>query len=445
MKLDTAVVGMGRTGCSVARFLMRQDISCEGFDEQAVNLPEDIDMPLHVGKLESAGLAEYARIVVSPGVPWQHPALRQARQTGVPVVGDLDLFIEAFRGELLAVTGTNGKTTTVSLIGTMLETLPGGVETGGNIGTPMLDLLDGLHKPERAALELSSFQLERCRQRFHPHWAALLNVQPDHVDMHVDPTQYEAAKLRIFEDQGEGDTAVLPVESRWDETAGTLQKRGVRVRRFGTVEEADAGLLHQDGASYLFWHQGERRHSVDVGELLVCGAHQFLNLAVAAQAAADFGVSVGVIHEALTSFRGLPHRLQLVGQKAGHRWFDDSKATNPSSAAAALAAFDRALWICGGLPKGVDLAPLVEVVRRHVAHAFVIGKDPKPYVDLLKRAGVPYSVVGNITRAVVAAASHTEAEPVLLAPAAASQDQFRDYAERGGRFIDAVASLEKAA
>lgn len=442
---QTAIVGMGRTGCSAARFLMRRGVSCAGFDEHSVELPEDIAIPVRAGKLERAGLDGYTRLIVSPGIPWQHPALEAARKAGVPVLGDLDLFAEAFKGELLSVTGTNGKTTTVSLIGTLLETLPGGIEMGGNIGTPMLDLLIGPQVPERVVLELSSFQLERCQSGVHPRWAALLNVQPDHADMHADATQYEAAKLRIFEQQGEGDTAMLPAEPRWDEAVEALQKRGVQVRRFGAEESADAGLAERDGLQQLFWSQEGKRQSVDASHLLVCGAHQYMNLVVAAQAAADFGVSASVIREALTSFRGLPHRLQLVGRQGGRQWFDDSKATNPAAAAAALASFDRALWICGGLTKGLDLAPLTEAVRNHVAHAFVIGKQPKPFVELLKASDVPYSVAGNITRAVMMASEHAEALPVLLSPAAASQDQFRDYAERGCKFADAVSGLEKAA
>lgn len=442
---NTAVVGMGRTGCSVARFLARRDVPCAGFDEHSVDLPEDVAITVRTGKLERAGLDGYARLVVSPGIPWQHPALQKARKAGIPVLGDLDLFVDAFKGELLAVTGTNGKTTTVSLIGTLLETLPGGIEAGGNIGTPMLDLLASPQVPERVVLELSSFQLERCQSGVHPRWAALLNVQADHADMHANAAQYEAAKLRIFEQQGEGDTALLPIETRWDKTAKALQKRGVQVRRFGDGESADVGLAEQDGVQQLFWSQDGKRQSVDTSHFLVCGAHQYMNLVVAAQAAADFGVSSSVIREALTSFRGLPHRLQLVGQQGGRQWFDDSKATNPAAVAAALASFERVLWICGGLTKGLDLAPLTEAVREHVAHAFVIGKDAKPFTTLLKEAGVSYSVAGNITRAVMMAAEHAEALPVLLSPAAASQDQFRDYAERGCKFADAVSGLEKAA
>ncbi|RMD62127.1 MAG: UDP-N-acetylmuramoyl-L-alanine--D-glutamate ligase, partial [Planctomycetota bacterium] len=356
---------------------------------------------------------------------------------------------EAYRGELLAVTGTNGKSTVVHLLGLMLEVLPGGAETAGNIGRPMLDLLAPDEQPARVVLELSSFQLERC-ETIRPDWAALLNVQPDHADMHEDFASYRAAKLRLFEAQGENDAAMLPADASWNELAHELMARGVRVRRFGMVpdtEAADAGVCSRDGSRAVFWRGFAGVCMVEAAGLRLRGTHQHLNLAVAAQAAADFGVSDGVIREALTSFRGLPHRLQFVGRRCGRDWYDDSKATNPDAAAAALSSFDRVVWICGGLAKGLDLSSMIDAVRRHVVMGLVIGRKPEPFAKLMREAGVPCRVAGDMERAVALAAETApggELAPVLLAPAAASQDQFRDYAERGARFAAAVAALEPA-
>jgi len=323
--------------------------------------------------------------------------------------------------------------------------LPGGIEAGGNIGTPMLDLLLRRPRPARVVLELSSFQLERSPV-IRPRWAALLNVQPDHADAHASVADYRNAKLRLFAGQGAGDTAVLPLAEAWRGLADELAARGVRVRRLGVVPDAgaaDAGIAVE--AQGLFWHHGTQTVLQPLSELRVRGRHQQLNLAVAAQAAADFGIAPAVIREGLVAFRGLPHRLMSLGTHAGREWFDDSKATNPAAAAAGLATFDRVLWICGGLTKGVDLMPLAEVARAHVACAFVIGKDTAPFAAMLRAAGVPFREVGEMERAVALCRDHDSDWPVLLSPAAASQDQYTDYAERGAAFAAAVLRMEGTA
>ena len=440
----TAIIGMGKTGQAVARFLIGQNIRCEAFDEQPVSLPEDLHLPLHIGPLDAGALASFDRVIVSPGINWHHPQLVELRRSGVPVCGDLDLFREYFKGELIGITGTNGKTTTVSLISTMLDILPGGIEAGGNIGTPMLELLGAENEARRVVLELSSFQLERAGA-IRPSWAALLNIQPDHADMHADIEAYRAAKLRLFASQGEGDKAMLPADECWNELAAELAGRGVYVRRFGlgSPDQLDSGIeMLDDGTWRVFWHHYQVAEFVDSGDLPSHGRHQHLNLAVAAQAAADFGLSASVIRQSLTSFRGLPHRLQSLGLVAGKEWFDDSKATNPDAAEAALCTFERVLWICGGLRKGLDISSLRGAVAEHVEHAFVIGTDPEPFVELAATAGVPATVSETVQQAVDQAAQLQTELPVLLAPAAASQDQFRDYAERGEVFAASVRHLE---
>ncbi len=440
----TAVIGMGRTGIAVASFLARRGIPCEGFDEAAVNIPDSLHIPVHIGALDKDILSEFARVIVSPGINWQHPALCAVRESGVPVAGDLDLFSESFKGELIAVTGTNGKTTTVSLIDTLLDTLPGGIEAAGNIGRAMLDLLDDGGSPQRVVLELSSFQLERA-DIIHPRWAVLLNVQADHADMHSDTKAYEAAKCRLFKAQGVGDTAMLPDDAHWQTLADQLASRGVRVHRFGhgSAEHLCAGVQPlADGDWQIFWRHGDQIEYIQAADLPARGMHQHLNLAIAAQAAADFGVSASVIRMCLTSFHGLSHRLQSLGVTARREWFDDSKATNPDAAIAALSAFDQVIWICGGLSKDANLSPLSDTVSRRVAHALIIGKDPKVYAELCQQAGVPTTIAGTVEQAVHQAAHAQPGLPVLLAPAAASQDQFRDYAERGRAFAAAVKALE---
>ncbi len=443
-EMTVGIIGMGRTGQAVARFLRRRGVRCIGFDEHVKQASPDL-VECRRGRLEVADFSDCDALIVSPGIDWRHPALERARRMGKDVRGDLDLFCEHFQGELLAVTGTNGKTTTVTLIATLLEVLPGGIEAAGNIGRPMLDVLDADASPARVVLELSSFQLERSSS-IHPRWAALLNVQPDHADMHADMSAYVAAKRRLFMRQGEGDRALLPQHREWDDLQAELEARGVEVGRFGhdhgSAEHLCAGLRHEENDHAVFWTQQGERHRVPADRLRIRGMHQHMNLAVAAQAAADHGVSASVIALALETFRGLPHRMQWIGHFGGRDWFDDSKATNPDAAAAALQSFDRVLWICGGWRKGLALDALIGPASRHVAHAYVIGRDMDAFADMLQHAGVPFTEAGRLDRAVQLAASHEEALPVLLSPAAASQDQFENYAERGRAFAAAARKLE---
>lgn len=443
-----AVIGMGKTGISAVRHLQRLNIACACFDEANVTLPEDMkDVPLHTGELSSEALSVFDRVIVSPGINWQHPALIAVRDCGVKIHGDLEEFLRHYTGTLLAITGTNGKTTTTQMIALLLETLPGGCEAGGNIGIPMLDLLKD-HQPERVALELSSFQLERG-SGLHPHWAVLLNVQPDHADMHESPAAYREAKVRMFDHMMMGDKAMLPLDEEWHDLANVLSGRGVNVVRFSILPAHDeravdlqAGILCNDDKKLdqLFWTQYDERQYIACDHLMVRGYHQQQNIAVAAQAAADYGVSKAVIEEALMSFQGLEHRLEFVGRIADRDWFNDSKATNPEAAVAALASFEKVVWICGGLRKDLSLDSLVEVVKKHVSFACVVGKDRDAYVALLKQAGVPYVVSKTIERAVKDAKKKGEGA-ILLSPAAASQDQFNNYAERGQAFVKAIRSL----
>jgi len=435
--MNNAILGMGVTGQSIARYLRASGEQCTCFDE---TFNEDMTADVQVAPFDDAVLSTFDRVVISPGVIWNHPALvalrAHAEKSGAPaLISDLDLFIDHYQGDIMAVTGTNGKTTVTHLLGVLLETVPGGVEVGGNIGQPMLDVLSEARLTPRVVLELSSFQLERSRP-VHPHWAALLNVQPDHVDMHASPEVYREAKERLFFHQGEGDCAVLPIEKSFDDLSDTLAARGVVVRRFG--DGGDVGIC----GDAIIW-QGADGNSctVPLSDLKIRGRHQQCNLAVAAQGAADCGVHNSVIIEGVTSFRGLPHRLQWIGNHHGHDWFNDSKATNPDAAGAALTALGEAIWICGGVTKGVDLLPLHQLVHDHARLMVVIGSDPSPFVALAKQAATAWEVAENLEQA-VALASHTEHHlPVVLAPAAASFDQFTNYVARGDAFVQAVGAL----
>ncbi|MDQ6975033.1 MAG: UDP-N-acetylmuramoyl-L-alanine--D-glutamate ligase [Mariprofundaceae bacterium] len=452
---DTAIIGIGRSGLSMAHYLMRQGESFDVYDEAPFDVATLGIMANHAqsGALPARMLCQYKRLLLSPGIPWQHPALCAARKAGVVLCGDLELFAADCACPLFAITGTNGKTTVTQLLTELLNYLPGDCISAGNIGTPMLDVfikedLSGNNDlPARVVLELSSFQLERSNH-IRPQWAALLNIQPDHADMHDSAEAYLDAKLRLFATQKSGDTAMFPLDSRWDALCQELYQRGVHVHRFGLAKAGDliaetlsAGILQRGKSHRLFWHQLGSMEQLNCRHLSVLGVHQHINLAVAAQGAADAGVPALVIRDALIRFRGLAHRLQDVGETLGKTWFDDSKATNPTAAMAALQSFEQVVWICGGLRKGLDLSPLIPVVRQHVFFAVVIGMDPSPYIEMLDAAGVPYAVAETMELAVDMAAKKGGAKAVLLSPAAASQDQFANYAERGCAFVNAMAGL----
>ncbi|MDX8382186.1 MAG: UDP-N-acetylmuramoyl-L-alanine--D-glutamate ligase [Ghiorsea sp.] len=435
-----AVVGMGKTGLSVVRHLHRLNIECECFDESFVKLPEDLkDIVLHSGTLSEEAFLGFDKIIVSPGIDWRHPSLIQARKCGIEIHGDLDEFLDVYKCTLIAITGTNGKTTATQMVELLLETLPGGCDAGGNIGVPMLDLLAG-KQPERVVLELSSFQLERAKN-IHPNYAVLLNVQPDHEDMHESAEAYKAAKLSMFSLMNEGDTALLSIDADWHDMTDELLARGVDVKRFGVIDAPNqhvvAGVLCGDNGDKLFWQQGDTQRMIDCSSLLVRGRHQHQNIAVAAQVAADYNVSPAVIEEALMSFQGLEHRLEFVGHIAGRDWYNDSKATNPNAAIAALQSFEKVIWICGGLRKGLSLDTLIDVVKDHVSFACVIGEEAQAYKEMLEQSGVPYKVSVTMEQAVKDAKMQGD-YPVLLSPAAASQDQYQHYAARGLDFIHEI-------
>ncbi len=444
---NIAVIGMGKTGLSVVRHLQRLHIACVCFDESKVSLPEDMqNVDLVIGALDVAKLQTFDRVIVSPGMDWRHTTLVALRESGMVVYGDLDEFLKHYTGQLLAVTGTNGKTTVTEMIALLLETLAKGCDAGGNIGIPMLDLLAD-EQPTRVVLELSSFQLERS-QNLHPSWSVLLNVQPDHADMHDSTEAYRAAKVRIFQHMNTDDIALLPIAMDWDMLSSELAFRGVQVARFGVLAEHDtratmlkAGILLADDAGEkshrLFWTQDGNRQEIACDKLILRGIHQQQNIAVAAQAAADFGVSVAVIEEAMLSFQGLEHRLEFVGTFSERACYNDSKATNPNATLAALESFEQVTWICGGLRKGLSLDDLHDAVKKHVHFACVIGKDRAAYVALLKQAGVPFVVSKTMKQAVKDAFKQGQGT-LLLSPAAASQDQFKNYAERGQAFVQAL-------
>jgi len=360
------------------------------------------------GNAEELALLEGVEVLVkSPGVPGEAPLVAAARKQGIPVWSEIELASRLLPNPILGVTGTNGKTTTTELLGAML-----GARTAGNVGTALSELVGDVAADAWIVCELSSFQLEDV-DRFRPKIAVLLNLEPDHLDRHGGFDAYRDAKLRIFENQDEEDVAVLP------RGFGPVPGRARRLE-FAADDELPA-------------------------EPLIPGAHNRENAAAATAAARAAGVDHEAIMTALRTFPGVEHRLELVAEIAGVRYVNDSKATNSAAARRALSAYDAPLHlILGGRPKGESWGEFAQdVAAANVVTAYLIGEAAEPLSVDLGYENVPFLISVTLDRALAEAASVAgPGEIVLLSPACASYDQFRDYEHRGEEFRRLVQNLE---
>ena len=437
---DTArvlIVGLGKTGLSIAQFLATHGIPFAVTDSREAppclaDLRQDCpDAGVFLGGFQAAAFAAATHLIVSPGVPVDIPEIAAAALRGVPVLGDLDLFAGMAKAPIAAITGSNGKSTVTTLLGLMAELDGRQAPVGGNLGTPMLDLLN--EKAELYVLELSSFQLERS-EILEPAAATVLNISPDHLDRYADLAAYAAAKQRILRGPG------IMVLNRDDPTVAAMAGSARTVVWFGLDDPGlDYALGSLDGKTWLLI-RGEPL--LEAAAVRIKGRHNLAN-ALAAVALADaLGLSRAAMVKALRSFGGLDHRMQWVAEVGGVAYINDSKATNVGACMAALAGLDqKVVLIAGGDGKGADFTVLRPVVAERVSQLILLGKDAPQLAEALADL-VPTTRVDNVREAV--ASAHRLAEPgevVLLAPACASLDQFRDYQERGRVFADAVRSL----
>lgn len=430
------VVGMGKTGYSVGRFLARQGIRFAVTDsrpsppflsEFTREFPEAAVFP---GGFQSAAFEAATHLVVSPGVSLDEPAIVDAIYRGVQVLGDLDLFACMARAPIVAVTGANGKSTVTTLVGMMAQAAGLNARVGGNLGTPMLDLLDDA--AEIYVLELSSFQLETSRV-MDAVAATVLNISPDHMDRYDGIQEYADTKKRIFHGTG---IRVLNLD---DPMVEAMAEDAAREVWFSVEKQANYCLDMRSGEEWLVC-QGEPL--MRCAEVRLKGRHNLAN-ALAALALGDAaGFSRAAMISSLRQFEGLEHRMQCVGEINGVIWINDSKATNVGACMAALSGLSgQVVLIAGGDGKGADFRVLRPVVEQKVKAAVLMGRD----AGLLESAlGDLVPVVRvNAMREAVRAASRL-AEPgdvVLLAPACASLDQYKDYQERGRMFVKEMRGL----
>jgi UDP-N-acetylmuramoylalanine--D-glutamate ligase len=409
------VLGLARSGEAAALALARRGWRVRAVDRKHgldVGRLLAADVEVVLGADDDAALLDGMELLVkSPGVRGEAPLVSAARGRGVPVWSEIELGYRLLRNPLLGVTGTNGKTTTAELLGAIFRAAGRDVAVAGNVGRPLCSLDGALREDAWIVCELSSFQLEDV-ETLRPRVAVLLNLTPDHLDRHGSMGDYRAAKLRIFERQLPDDTAVVP-------------------RGFGPIPGS------------------ARRVEFAAGDPLpaeprIPGEHNRENAAAAAAAARAAGISERAIGEALASFEGVPHRLELVGELRGVRFVNDSKATNPDSAARALSAYPPGVrLILGGSLKGTSFAALARAARTAaVARAYLIGEAADELAEALAAEGVRFTHSGDLTAAVGDAFADAEpGEVVLLSPACASYDQFENFEERGTHFREAVERL----
>ena len=428
---QVVIIGLGKTGLSCVTYFRQRGITPLVMDTRE-NPPGKESLPadcrLITGPLDAEILCSASLIVASPGIGLATPALQAAQMAGVEIVGDIELFAREAKAPVVAITGSNGKSTVTTLVGLMAEQAGFKVGIGGNIGTPALDLL--LQPADLYVLELSSFQLETTSS-LQPAAAVILNLSEDHLDRYDGMAGYLAAKQRIFANVkhivvNRDDAATLPPQlSYW-------QSFGLNSESYGRIQQDDGLWLSVDGKPVL-----------SVAELHIVGAHNQMN-ALAAMALADaVGIPQAAQLTVLRSFTGLAHRCQFVRAVNGVRWINDSKATNVGSTLAAVAGVGESvqgrLWLlAGGQGKGQDFSPLQPLLANQIYRMVCFGQD----ADILMKLSDNTQRVADLDEAVRCVAA--EAQPgdwVLLAPACASLDQFRNFEQRGQRFTDLVNAL----
>ena len=438
------VAGAARSGVAAAELLVRRGARVT-LSESRAEAPEvdalrELGVQIELGGHQASTFSDADLIVLSPGVPAEQPVIKHARAQGVPVIGEIELASRWLRGRIIAITGTKGKSTTTVLTGRILETAGFDVTVGGNIGLPLSAQVSASRPDTLHVVEASSFQLEGI-ETFHPWIAVLLNFSPDHLDRHATVDAYAAAKARVFENQTDGDWAVVNAD---DPAALEMARRGqAKTRLFGRRTSPANGTAIEDG-----WivdrgaGADASRRLLPLDSIHLHGTHLVDDVMAAATVGAIAGAAPAAITAAVDAFRGLEHAMEDVGELDGVRFVNDSKATNVEAALRSIESFDRDLVaIIGGRFKGGDLGLLREPLRARAKAVVTIG-EAAPLVREALAGAVHVEEAPTFPDAI--ARAFAIAKPsgvVLLAPASASFDMFKDYAERGRAFKEEVARL----
>ncbi|MGB6087154.1 UDP-N-acetylmuramoyl-L-alanine--D-glutamate ligase [Parvibaculum sp.] len=447
---NVAVLGLGKSGLATARSLEAGGAKVFAWDDAAEKREEAAKEGFTLADSRGWVWEHLSALILSPGIPLTHPkpheAVLKAQAAGVEVIGDIELFQRALRASgkkarLVAITGTNGKSTTTALVGHMVRRCGDNAQVGGNIGKPVLEL----EAPEAATVyvvEVSSYQIDLAPS-LAPNVAVLLNITPDHIDRHGTVEHYAAVKARLFALQGETDTAVIGIDDMRTSSICT----DVTARRIAQVIPISVGKALSRGVYALngVLYENLAAQGVKAGDLAgiktLAGAHNWQNAAAAYAVGRALGYHRERILAAFESFPGLAHRMEIVGEADGVRFVNDSKATNADAASKALATYDNIYWIIGGKAKEGGITSLEEWFPR-IRRAYLIGDAASEFAETLK-GKVEAIHCGTLDRAVEAAsrdalADLAEFKVVLLSPACASFDQFKSFEERGDVFRAAV-------
>jgi UDP-N-acetylmuramoylalanine--D-glutamate ligase len=439
------VVGLARSGVAAALALRHRGHQVIGLDAGSADTPAlqhaagrlseaGVEVHLDASGAATAAVSEARTLIKSPGVPKDAPPVRAARHRNLPVLGELELAWRLIPNEFVAVTGTNGKTTTTEWIGHVHREAGLPVAVAGNVGTAASSFAERLPADATVICEASSFQLEDTLA-FSPEAAVLLNLAPDHLDRHGTFEDYVEAKLRIFANQGNDDLAVAPLDLSIEDLVPTLPGCARRVF-FGS----DPGAELSERAGQLWWNEDPL---IATREISLPGEHNVQNAMATAAVCLARGIEPDAVASGLSTFRGVPHRLELIAIHDGVSWINDSKATNVASTLVALQALEAPIHlIAGGRGKQQDFSPLAGPVSERCRAVYLIGEAAGDLAAALACVDVPLHDVGDLDHAVAAARTATRpGEAVLLSPACASYDQFADFEARGEHFRALVEAL----
>ena len=445
---NVLVVGLGESGLATAQWLIKQGVAVtisERMGESDLKR-DNLDNLLRTGaRFELGGhnvetFTKTDLIVVSPGVPLNIEPLVKARQQGIPIVGEIELACRYIMSNIIAVTGTNGKSTVVTLMGNILRKAGKEVFVGGNIGRPLINYLNGDQKADYIVLEVSSFQLDTIKDYFSPLLSVILNISPDHLDRYEDYSAYARSKERIFENQGLGQNLILNDDDMW------LKKleptNGVTIYRYGLTNKKERHAFLDNG--YVFVKlPDEDLIKLSFNNPALPGDHNKENVAAAVLASAVLKIPPSAIQLAVDDFHGLPHRIEFVDTLKGVAFYNDSKATNIDAAIKSINSFSsQIVLIAGGRHKGSDYNHLVESASDRVKSVILLGEASDILAESFNMK-IPWIKAENMTEAVYLAFNKADkGDVVLLAPACSSFDMFKDYKQRGNAFRKAVERLK---
>lgn len=443
------VVGIARSGIAVAKFLVGKGSVVVLTDKKSLaeltntlqNIPVG-SVEIIAGQYPEITPGSYDFLVVSPGVPLTIPPIQRAFELGLPVVSELELAYWYARSPIIAITGTNGKTTTTTLLGEIFKRARVHTCVGGNIGLPLVLEVEKYGPEDVIVAEVSSFQLE-CIEKFKPKVSVVLNFSPDHLDRHGNMDNYITAKARIYENQEPGDYTILNYDDSRVAALGT--KTPGKVIFFSRQHKLEEGIFVDNGNIIL--KLGATAVKVcRTKDVFIKGPHNLENALAAVAAASVLGVSAEVIGRTLRDFRGVAHRLELVAEIEGVKYVNDSKGTNPDASIKALEAYDEPIvLLAGGRNKGSDFTKFAQKVKEKVSTLVILGECKAEIKDAVSKTGFTaiYDAKDFDEAVRIAARMSETGQIVLLSPACASWDMFKDFEERGERFKEVVSSLRR--